>query len=106
MTINDHRGTSGYYYEAKTHTAVAAAIAQGRADAGIGVRAAAHMYGLDFIALGWERYDFLVQKARIGKEAVKAFLEILRSSEFAEILSSIPGYIVPKDIGEIIFPAL
>jgi putative molybdopterin biosynthesis protein len=96
----------GYYYEAKTHTAVATAIAQGRADAGIGIRAAAHMYGLDFIALGWERYDFLVQKARIGKEAVKAFLEILRSSEFAEILSSIPGYIVPKDIGEIIFPAL
>lgn len=93
----------GYYYEVKTHTAVAAAIAQGRADAGIGIRAAAHMYGLDFISLGWERYDFLVQIARIGKEAVRSFLEILRSGEFAEVLSSIPGYMVPKDIGEIMW---
>lgn len=93
----------GYHYEVKTHTAVAAAIAQGRADTGIGIRAAAHMYGLDFISLGWERYDFLVQIPRLGKEAVRSFLDKLRSREFAEILSSIPGYAVPRDIGEIIW---
>lgn len=93
----------GYHYEARTHTAVAAAVAQGRADAGIGIRAAAALYGLDFISLGWESYDFLVQVSRLSKKSVAMFLERLRSSEFLERLSRIPGYRAAENTGEVIW---
>lgn len=93
----------GYYYEVRTHTAVAAAIAQNRADAGIGIRAAASMYNLDFIPLGWENYDFLVSSERLGKRSVKLFLEKLKSSELREAILSLPGYRIPDNIGEIIW---
>ncbi len=97
------RRINGYYYEVKTHTAVAAAVAQGKADAGVGIRAAAAMYGLDFIPLGWESYDFAIPIDRLGKDSVKAFLNMLRSSEFKNALSKLPGYRVPDDIGEVIW---
>ncbi|WP_069807855.1 molybdopterin biosynthesis protein [Vulcanisaeta thermophila] len=93
----------GYYYEVKTHTAVAAAIAQGRADVGVGIRAAAAMYGLDFIPLGWEHYDFAIPIDRLDKDSVKAFLEVLRSDEFRRALERLPGYKVPNDVGEVIW---
>ncbi|WP_243678902.1 substrate-binding domain-containing protein [Vulcanisaeta distributa] len=97
------RKVNGYYYEVKTHTAVAAAVAQGKADAGVGIRAAAAMYGLDFIPLGWESYDFAIPIDRLEKDSVKAFLSMLRSSEFRDALSKLPGYKVPNDIGEVIW---
>ena len=95
----------GYYYEVRTHTAAAAAVAQGRADVGLGIRAAAEMYGLDFIPLGWENYDFLVSSKRLGKRAVRAFLDRLKSDGFKKQISSIPGYRVPNDLGEIVWSA-
>lgn len=66
----------GYTYEVKTHTAVAAAVAQGRADVGLGVRYAAELYGLDFIPTGWEEYDIIVRKTVLDKamEVVKEAL--------------------------------
>lgn len=93
----------GYYYEVRTHTAVAAAIAQNRADAGIGIRAAASMYKLDFITLGWENYDFLLSGERLGKRSIRLFLEKLKSREFRGAISSLPGYRIPDDIGEVIW---
>ena len=97
------RKVNGYYYEVKTHTAVAAAVAQGKADAGVGIRAAAAMYGLDFIPLGWESYDFAIPIDRLEKDSVKAFLSMLRSDEFRSALSKLPGYRIPDDIGTIIW---
>ncbi|ABP51410.1 MULTISPECIES: molybdopterin biosynthesis protein [Pyrobaculum] len=69
----------GYTYEVKTHTAVAAAVAQGRADVGLGVRYAAELYGLDFIPIGWEEYDIVVRKSVLDKamEIVEEALENL-----------------------------
>jgi len=93
----------GYFYEVKTHTAVAAAIAQGKADAGLGIESAAAMYNLDFIPLTWEYYDFLIMKSSLNKDAVKKFLEILKSKEFKVELEKIPGYKVPENIGEVIW---
>ncbi len=92
----------GYYHEAKTHTAVAAAVAQGRAEAGIGIRAAAEMYGLDFIPLAWERYDFAIPLSKLSKDSVRVFISILKDEEFKRRLSSIPGYKVLDNTGEFI----
>lgn len=73
----------GYTYEVKTHTAVAAAVAQGRADVGIGVRFAAELYGLEFMPLGWEQYDLVVKRDVLDKT-----LDIVE-----EVLQNLPpGY--------------
>ena len=93
---------NGYTYEVKTHTAVAAAVKHGRADAGIAIEAAARLYGLDFIPLAWEEYDFLVLKDRLNKEYVKAFIEFIRDKRrIQRIASLMPGYKIPEDIGTI-----
>ncbi len=93
---------NGYTYEVKTHTAVAAAVKHGRADAGIAIEAAAYLYGLDFIPLAWEEYDFLILKNRLDKEYVKAFIEYIRDKErIKKIASLLPGYKIPDDIGTI-----
>lgn len=99
------KGINGYYYEVKTHTAVAAAIHQGKADAGIGIRAAAHMYGLDFIPLSMEHYDFAVPRSRLNKDSVKAFIDLLKSSIFQKELTKLPGYQITSGIGDAVIPA-
>lgn len=95
---------NGYTYEVKTHTAVAAAIAQGRADAGIAVEMAAKMYNLDFIPLTWEKYDFLILRERMDKKLVREFINTLKSlgEKKNEIQNQFPGYRLPNNIGEII----
>jgi len=92
----------GYTYEVKTHTAVAAAVAQGRADAGLGIRIAAEMYNLDFIPLTWEEYDILIRKDSISRKPVEEFLKIVRSEKFRETLTKLSGYRPCEDIGEVI----
>ncbi len=89
----------GYAYEVKTHTAVAAAVAHGRADAGIAAEIAARLYGLDFIPLTWEEYDFLVLRERLEKPAVKRFIENLRSPGFRRLVEETPGYRLPRSAG-------
>ncbi len=81
----------GYNIEAKTHTSVAVAIASGKADVGVGIKSVASQYGLHFIPLRSEEYDFLIRKDRMEKPAVKDFLECLTSEEFAEKLEKVEG---------------
>jgi putative molybdopterin biosynthesis protein len=92
----------GYYYEARTHTAVAAAISQGKADVGVGIKVAAELYNLDFKSLGWEYYDFLIPKDKLGKGQVNAFIRVLKSPEARRELERL-GYRVPSDIGEVVW---
>lgn len=76
----------------ETHAQVAAAIAQGNADVGLGILAAARTYGLDFIPIDWETYT-LVIPAEISRELwVADLLEALRSEEFRRIVHSLGGY--------------
>ncbi len=96
------KGINGYLYEVKTHTAVAAAVAHGRADAGIATEIAAKLYDLDFIPLTWEKYDFLVLKDRLEKEHVKRFIEGLKRGDIRELIDSTPGYRAPQNMGEFI----
>jgi len=92
----------GYTVEAKTHTSVAVAVASGKADAGVGIKSVAVNYGLDFIPLRSEEYDFLIRKDRMEKEAVRDFLECLSSEEFARRIQKVEGLKVYKRTGEII----
>jgi putative molybdopterin biosynthesis protein len=81
ISVKDIRG---FTYEVKTHYAVANAIWSGRADAGVAIRQAAVMYGLDFIPLGKEEYDFLI--LRESRNRLSKFLEVLESRWFADVL--------------------
>jgi putative molybdopterin biosynthesis protein len=68
---------SGYANQPRSHNAVAAAIAQNRADWGIGIEPVAKMYGLGFLPIAPEHYDFLLVEARRERPAVRAFLAAL-----------------------------
>jgi putative molybdopterin biosynthesis protein len=67
----------GYGVQAKSHTAVAAAIAQGRADWGVCIDTVATMYGLDAIPMRDEHYDFVIPRDRLARPAVVEFLKVL-----------------------------
>jgi len=92
---------NGYNYEVKTHTAVAAAVAQGRADVGIAAEIAARMYDLEFIPLATEIVDFLIRKDRLAKKSVAEFINIMRSDIVKELLNMLPGYETLTDTGKI-----
>ncbi len=72
---------AGHGNQPKSHNAVAAAVAQGRADWGIAIQPVAEMYGLGFLPLAPEHYDFILVEARREHEAVRAFLAALRDPD-------------------------
>ncbi len=90
---------NGYFYEVKTHTAVAAAVKHGRADAGVAAEIAARLYDLEFIPLTWEKYDFLVPRDRMSKRHVSFFIEALRDTSIRSLINSIPGYRAHENTG-------
>jgi putative molybdopterin biosynthesis protein len=87
---------AGYEHEETTHTGVARAIAEGRATVGVGIRAAASAFGLDFVRLGEERYDLVVPANLWAGDALLAVREVLRSTPFKEALSALGGYEVSE----------
>jgi putative molybdopterin biosynthesis protein len=68
---------AGYGNQPRSHNAVAAAVAQGRADWGMAIESVAKLYGLGFLPLTPEHYDFLVVERRRNRPAVQAFLTAL-----------------------------
>jgi putative molybdopterin biosynthesis protein len=69
---------AGYTNQPKSHNAVAAAIAQGRADWGVATESVARLYNLGFAPIAPEHYDFLLVEARRERPALQAFLACLR----------------------------
>ena len=69
---------AGYANQPRSHNAVAAAIAQSRADWGVAIEPVARLYGLSFLPIAPEEYDFLLLEARRERPAVQAFLAALR----------------------------
>lgn len=90
----------GYDAEATTHLAVAAQVAGGEADCGMGVYSAAHAMGLDFIPVGEEEYDFAMRPKTLELPEMKCFLRLLGSDEFRAELERLGGYTTDKT-GEI-----
>jgi putative molybdopterin biosynthesis protein len=72
---------SGYANQPRSHNAVAAAIAQNRADWGVAIEPVARMYGLAFLPIAPEHYDFLLVEARRDRPAMRAFLDVLRDED-------------------------
>ncbi|MBV9522779.1 MAG: molybdopterin biosynthesis protein [Alphaproteobacteria bacterium] len=70
---------AGFSSEAKSHNAVAVAVAQHRADWGVAIETVAAQYGLGFTPLRDERYDFVIPKARRERQAVRRFIALLNT---------------------------
>jgi putative molybdopterin biosynthesis protein len=75
---------AGYSNQPRSHNAVAAAVAQRRADWGIAIESVARLYGLGFLPVAPEDYDFLLVESRRERPAVAAFLAALRDEEVRE----------------------
>lgn len=88
----DPGAIDGYDREEYTHTAIAALIAAGSADVGLGICAAAKIYGLDFIPICHETYDFLLLEEAYNLPMVQRWLETIRSPAFSERIMKMGGY--------------
>ncbi len=91
MTINPER-IVGYGQEEYTHLGVAAAVASGRADCGLGIAAAAQALDLDFIPLFQERYDLVFPARFAGTDLLAPLLDLLADENFRNAVSQLPGY--------------
>ncbi|MEQ8791681.1 MAG: molybdopterin biosynthesis protein [Pirellulaceae bacterium] len=79
---------SGYAVQARNHNAVAAAIAQGRADWGVAISVVAQQADLGFLSLAAEQYDFVTPRARAARPAIAAFKQLLESPEVRDALAA------------------
>jgi len=91
----------GYTEEEYTHLAVAAAVASGRADCGLGITASARALGLDFVPLYKERYDLVIPCRYLDGPLLQPLMELVHNSEFRLALNKLDGYDFSR-IGEII----
>ena len=91
MTIHPER-IVGYGQEEYTHLGVAAAVASGRADCGLGIAAAAQALDLDFIPLFQERYDLVIPARFARTDLLAPLFELLTDGAFRNAVSQLPGY--------------
>jgi putative molybdopterin biosynthesis protein len=82
----------GYYQEEYTHLGVAAAVASGRADCGLGIAAAAQALELDFLPLYQERYDLVIPKEHAESHLLAPLFDIISGLEFRTAVMAMPGY--------------
>ena len=86
------RGLPGFETELYTHLEVATAVAEGRADVGVGTLGPARSLGLDFVHLTWERYDLLTTDEAFYRKPTQAFFEMVKSDWLRQLISRVPGY--------------
>ena len=92
----DAGALSGYSREEPTHLAVAAAIAAGRADCGLGVQAAARAFELDFVPVAREPYDLVLERAAAESDRLAPLWALMETAEFRSAVEALGGY----DAGE------
>jgi putative molybdopterin biosynthesis protein len=82
----------GYAREEPTHLGVAAAVAAGRADAGLGIMAAARAFGLGFVPVTQEPYDLVVTPDAMASPLLAPLWALLHSDRFQAAVTELGGY--------------
>ncbi|NUU95768.1 molybdenum cofactor biosynthesis protein [Marinitoga sp. 1135] len=91
----------GYSDEEYSHVNLALKIKKDMADVGLGIKAAANIYDLDFVPVAHERYDLLIHPSFIDDPRFKLIQEIIGSEEFKRDAEKLGGYLL-KDTGNFI----
>lgn len=81
---------NGYADQVKTHSEAANLISQNKVDVSLGLQAAAHQNGLDFIPLFEERYDLVLPREQ--EKNLNLLLDFIQTSNFRTMLASLTGY--------------
>ncbi|MEA3349446.1 MAG: molybdopterin biosynthesis protein [Chloroflexota bacterium] len=92
---------NGYSHQEYTHLNVAAAVASGRADCGLGIAAAAHALDLDFVPLFQERYDLIIPQEFVDQDLLAPLMDVLADPDFRAMVASLPGYDL-SPMGEVV----
>jgi putative molybdopterin biosynthesis protein len=92
---------AGYAQEEYTHLGVAAAVASGRADCGLGITAAAYALNLDFIPLYNERYDLVIPCEHLTGSLLTPLFDLMQEAAFRQSVAALPGYDVSQ-MGKVI----
>lgn len=91
----------GYRQEEYTHLSLAAAVASGRADCGLGIAAAAQALDLDFVPLFQERYDLVIPAEYYDGPLLAPLLNLLKKDRFRRAVKALPGYDIAQ-MGEVV----
>jgi putative molybdopterin biosynthesis protein len=86
----------GYEREEHTHLAVAAAVAAGRADCGLGILAAARAFGLDFVPVAREPYDLVLAAETVEEPLLAPLWALLDDPSFGAQVEALGGYSVAE----------
>jgi putative molybdopterin biosynthesis protein len=92
---------TGFDQEEYTHLGVAAAVASGRADCGLGIASAAQALNLDFIPLFTETYQLIIPKNFVSIDLLAPLFEEINSTQFQEAVTTMPGYDI-SDMGKLV----
>jgi putative molybdopterin biosynthesis protein len=92
----------GYGDDEYTHMSVAVCVLSGRADAGLGIQAAARALDLDFIPVVTEEYDLVIPDRFYKTRKIQVLLETIQTKEFQDRVMSLGGYNI-KNTGKIIY---
>jgi len=99
----DANSINGYDHEEYTHMSVAAAVASGSVDSGMGIRAAAVALNLDFVPVAEERYDLIIPEKFYDDPKITTTLElIMTNKQFHEKIIALGGYNL-RDCGNIMY---
>ncbi|MCH7481030.1 MAG: molybdopterin biosynthesis protein, partial [Chloroflexi bacterium] len=88
----DSNNVQGYNREEYTHLGLAAAVASGRADCGLGIAAAAHALNLDFVPLFEERYDLIIPLEFFDSPLLAPLIKLFDSKVLRTEIDGLPGY--------------
>jgi len=83
---------AGYERLEFSHLAVGQLVANGSADAGLAIRAAAHAFGLDFVSIAWEPYELALPADALHEPRIGLLVEILRDAAFRAEVEALGGY--------------
>jgi putative molybdopterin biosynthesis protein len=96
----DPGSIDGYQREEFTHLMVAASVAGGTADVGLGIQSAARALNLDFVPLLQERYDLIIPAEHYESDLLEPLLALIRDVSFRARVEALGGYDASR-MGEI-----
>jgi len=88
----DAEEIKGYQQEEFSHLMVASAVANQRADLGMGIYSAASAFKLDFIPIIKERYDVIIPRKYYHSDRIQRLLEMINTENFKEGVARLGGY--------------